>query len=710
MQANSKGGVKGQILHRWLGRLALAFALLLLVPIPVEAYIGPGAGIAFVSSFFVVLASMALALLALLTWPFRWLIQSFRGRKALRKSRVRQVVILGLDGQDPELTDRFLAEGLLPNFERLAGAGAYRRLATSLPAESPVAWSSFQTGCNPGYHKVFDFLVPDRKSYLPKLCSAEISPPARNLEFGKYRIPVGKARIQFERRSRSFWKILGDHGVFSTVLRVPTSFPPEKFNGLLLSAMSVPDLKGTLGTFTFYTSDPTENASFTGGTQIPVRIEAGQVRSYVSGPENPLRRDSTEMRIPFELNLDQGSGEAILAIQGKQYPVPLREFTPWIPLKFKAGLGMKISGMCRFYLRESAPHLKLYASPVNLDPERPAMPISHPPTYSIYLSKTQGRFSTLGLAEDTWALNEGVLDEEAFLKQAYLIHDERERMFFDAIEKTNRGAVVCVFDITDRLQHMFWRYLVEDHPANVGRETLKHRDEIKKLYQKMDELVGRVLESVSDDTLVIVLSDHGFKSFQRGVNLNSWLYQNGYLTVHDGPTGAEWFQGVDWSKTRAYAVGLGGIYLNLAGRESQGIVVPGDEARRVKEEIIEGLEQLRDGNRESEVVRKVHDTAEAYRGPYAAEGPDLITGFCPGYRSSWSSATGAVTATVFEDNTRNWSGDHCMNPDDVPGVLFCNRKIANTEASIMDIGPTVLDLFGIGVPAYCDGKALGIEI
>ena len=194
----------------------------------------------------------------------------------------------------------------------------------------------------------------------------------------------------------------------------------------------------------------------------------------------------------------------------------MREFTPWIPLKFKAGLGMKISGICRFYLREGAPHLRLYASPVNLDPERPAMPISHPPTYSIYLSKTQGRFSTLGLAEDTWALNEGVLDEEAFLKQAYLIHDERERMFFDAIEKTLRGAVVCVFDITDRLQHMFWRYLVEDHPANLGRETLKHRDEIRKLYQRMDELVGRVLTSVSDDTLVIVLSDHGFKSFQRG--------------------------------------------------------------------------------------------------------------------------------------------------------------------------------------------------
>ena len=695
---------------RWLATLALAFAFLMLFPSPAEAYIGPGAGIAFVSSFFVILASLALALLTLLTWPFRWVLQTLRGRKALRGSRVRKVVILGLDGQDPELTDRFMADGSLPNFERLAGEGAYRRLATSLPAESPVAWSSFQTGCNPGYHKVFDFLVPDRRSYLPKLCSAEISPPARSLNIGKYRIPVGKPRIQFERRSRSFWKILGDHGVFSTVLRVPTSFPPEKFNGLLLSAMSVPDLKGTLGTFTFYTSDPTENGSFTGGTQIPVEIEAGQVRSYVPGPENPLRRDSTEMRIAFELNLDQETGEAILAIQGKQYPVPLAEFTPWIPLKFKAGLGMKISGMCRFYLRESAPHLKLYASPVNLDPERPAMPISHPPTYSIYLSKTQGRFATLGLAEDTWALNEGVLDEEAFLKQAYLIHEERERMFFDAIEKTNRGAVVCVFDITDRLQHMFWRYLVKDHPANLGRETLKHRDEIKKLYQKMDELVGRVLESVSDDTLVMVLSDHGFKSFQRGVNLNSWLHQNGYLTVHDGPAGAEWFQGVDWSRTQAYAVGLGGIYLNLAGRESQGIVAPGDEAREVKEGIIEGLEALRDGNRESQVVRRVHDTAEVYRGPYAAEGPDLITGFCPGYRSSWSSATGAVTTGVFEDNTRNWSGDHCMNPDDVPGVLFCNRKMTHGEASIMDIGPTVLDLFGVGVPAYCDGKPLGIEI
>ncbi|MDA2929062.1 alkaline phosphatase family protein [Acidobacteria bacterium AH-259-O06] len=684
----------------------LCFIGLLLFPSTVEAYIGPGAGIAFVSSFFIVLITLFLAFLTLLTWPFRWALQTIRGRRALRKSRVRRVIIVGLDGQDPELTDQFMAQGLLPNFTRLCQLGTYSRLQTSLPAESPVAWSSFQTGCNPGRHKVFDFLVPNRKSYLPELCSARIESPTRNLSIGRYRIPLGKPAILFERKSRSFWRILGDHGVFSTILRVPITFPPEKFKGVLLSAMSVPDLKGTQGTFSYYSSDPDERNKFTGGVQVPVEVNNGVVRSFISGPENPLLKNAEEMRIAFSAHMGENAADAELNIGKKRHPLKLQEYTPWVSLEFRAGLGMKIRGMCRFYLKEISPHFKLYMTPINIDPEKPALPISHPTTYSMYLAKTQGEFCTLGLAEDTWALNERVLDEEAFLKQTYLIHEERERMLFDAIEKTRRGAVVCVFDITDRLQHMFWRYLEQDHPANVGKDVKIHRREIQKLYQKMDDLVGRVLNYVDGETVLIVMSDHGFKSFKRGVNLNTWLYQNGYLAVKDKPTGAEWFQDVDWTKTRAYAVGLGGMYLNLAGREAKGTVTPGEEERALKQKIIRELRKLQDEQRETSAVGEVYDTRENYKGPYVSEAPDLIVGFNVGYRTSWTCATGAITEEVFEDNVKSWSGDHCMNPADVPGIFFCNRKIAADKVSIMDIGPTALDLFGVPVPAYCDGKSL----
>ena len=691
-------------------KILIFLGFLLLFPGTVEAYVGPGAGFAFISSFFTLFIALFLGFVTLLTWPVRWLFRSLRGNKLLAKSRVQQVVVLGLDGQDPELTDQFMKEGLLPNFRKLQEQGTYTRLETTLPAESPVAWSSFQTGCNPGRHRIFDFLEPNRKTYLPELTSARIHPPSRHLSIGPYRIPLGKPTLQFRRKSQPFWKILGDFGVFSTVLRVPITFPPEKFNGVMLSAMSVPDLKGSQGTFSYFTSDPEEQATFTGGTQIPVEVTNGVVTSFISGPDNPLRKNGDEMRIPFQVLMGKNGEAAKLVLQKKEYPLGLREFTPWIRVAFRSAPGVKVRGLCHFYLKAMSPHFKMYMSPVNIDPDQAALPISHPLTYAPYLAKTQGDFSTLGLAEDTWALNERVLDEEAFLKQAYLIHEERERMFFDALEKTRRGVVVCVFDITDRLQHMFWRYLEADHPANSGKDVHRHRDAIRDLYKKMDDLVGRVRETLPEDTVLMVMSDHGFKSFKRGVNLNTWLHQNGYLAVKDRPTGREWFQDVDWPQTRAYALGLGGIYLNVAGREAQGTVKPGEDSQALKREIIQGLRKLHDDKWSTGAVGEVYDTREVYKGPYVQEAPDLVVGFNPGYRVSWTCATGAVTEEVFEDNEKSWSGDHCVNPPDVPGILFCNRKIDADQVSIMDIGPTVLDLFGVPVPDYCDGQPLKVQV
>ncbi len=680
-------------------------ALIALLPASALAYIGPGAGFTFVTSFFLVFVTFFLACLTLLTWPIRWVVQKVRGRKALAAARVKRVVVVGLDGLEPELTDQFMKQGLLPNLERLAAQGGYTRLRTTLPPESPVAWSSFSTGCNPGRHQVFDFLVPNRKSYLPELCASRIHPPTRVLSLGPYQIPLSKPRIQFERRSQSFWKILGDYGIYSTILRVPITFPPERFHGLQLSAMSVPDLKGSQGTFSYYTSDPVEQSEMTGGQVIDVKVEDGVVQTYISGPENALRKDAAEMRVPFTVHLGREGTDAELELDGQRYALPLRTFTPWLQVTFRAGLGVRVQGICRFYLKAVTPHFKLYMTPINIDPGKPALPISYPFPFSMYLAKTQGHFTTLGLAEDTWALNERVLDEDAFMQQAYLIHDERETMFFDALDKTHRGLLTCVFDITDRMQHMFWRYMEADHPANVGKDVDKHRHAIRDLYVRMDDLVGRVMARVDDDTLLVVMSDRGCKSFQRGVNLNSWLYRNGYLALKDGPTGAEWFHGVDWANTKAYAVGLGGIYLNLEGRESQGVVKP-EEVREIKRGIREGLVQLYDEARGAKAIKAVYDTQETYDGPYVEDAPDLIVGAHVGYRVSWTCATGAVAEDIFEDNVKSWSGDHCINPDDIPGVLFTNRAIAEDDPSIMDVGPTILDLFGVPVPAYCDGHSL----
>ena len=710
--ASPPGGLAGRARPIGSARWWLAAAILLLAaPAPALAYVGPGAGFAFVSSLLIILVTTLLAILTLLTWPIRWVVQRIRGSRALGAARARRVVVLGLDGQDPELTEQFLAEGLLPNFAKLRERGTFSPLQTTLLAESPVAWTSFQTGCNPGKHRIFDFLVPNRASHLPELGSARVDPPARSLRLGPFRIPIGKPRISAGRRSVPFWKVLGDHGIFSTILRVPITFPAERFGGVLLSAMSVPDLRGTQGTYTYFTSDPADVERLSGtmqsGELVRLAVDGGTAGASITGPDNPVREGGGAIELPIEVRPAEEGPGATLTIGGATYDLERRTYTPWIPLGFRAAPGVTVHGIVRFYLLESAPHVKLYMTPINIDPDRPALPVSHPFTYAVYLSKTQGRYATLGLAEDTSALNEGVVDEDAFLDLTWQIHEERERMFFDALEKTARGAVVCVFDVTDRLQHMFFRHLDERHPANRGRDTSRHRDAIRTLYKRMDDLVGRTLARLDDEDVLIVMSDHGFKPYRRSVNLNSWLYTHGFLALRNGgPTGADMFADVDWSKTKAYAVGFGGIYLNLAGREARGIVAPGAEAAEVKRSIRDGLKELYDEEEETHPVREVYDATEVYSGPYVADAPDLIVGCRPGHRVGWLSVTGGVSEDELEDNTRPWSGDHNFNPPDVPGMLFCNRRIAAASPGICDIGPTVLDLFGVPVPPHCDGASL----
>ncbi|NIW80197.1 MAG: hypothetical protein GWN16_12380 [Calditrichae bacterium] len=350
-------------------------------------------------------------------------------------------------------------------------------------------------------------------------------------------------------------------------------------------------------------------------------------------------------------------------------------------------------------------------SPINIDPERPALPISYPYFFSVYLAKLFGTYGSLGLMEDTWALNEQVLDEDAFLDQAYRLHEEREKQFFHALKKTKTGVCACVFDGTDRIQHMFFRYLVDDHPANRDKDSEKYKHVIEELYQKADTLVGRVLEEVGDDknSLCMVISDHGFKSFVRGINLNSWLHQNGYLTLKNGDFSVNYFQNVDWSKTRAYAIGLAGIYLNIRGREIYGTVESGEAAQRVRREIIQKLTGLRDPHNGANAINEVYDRKDIYHGAYVNEAPDLIIGYNDGYRISWDAALGKTTKAVFEDNIKCWSGDHGIDPELVPGVLFSNHKIDSKNPGLADIAPTVLELFGIEAPTYMDGKPLEIE-
>ena len=688
--------------RRW---LFLALVALLLHPLEAQAYLGPGAGFTIVSTFFVLFAALASAFVVLLTWPFRWVLKKVFRPKRAGISRAERVVIVGLDGQDPELTEKWMNAGLLPNFSRLRETGSFARLGTTLPAESPVAWSSFQTGCNPGKHRIYDFLVPNRKSLMPELSSANVTAPGRILKLGKYRIPLGRPSIAVGRKSESFWSILGKFGIFSAVLRVPITFPPEKFGGVLLSAMNVPDVKGSQGTYFYFTTDPKDKRDLVSGQQCPLEAIEGGAKGELPGPENTLVKDGGELRIPFSIMTSKdGSGAAQLRLLDQTLELRPNEYTPWVSLAYKAAVGFTVKAIARFLLLGQQPHVRLYVTPIQIDPENPALPISHPVSYSIYLAKRQGPFATLGVAEDTSGLNELVIGEEAFLRQAQDIHQERETMFFDALDKTRRGAVVCVFDITDRVQHMFFRF---HHDERWGTSVSDERyaNVVRDLYVQMDGLLGRVMKEIDDQTVLMVLSDHGFKPFRRAVELNRWLQQNGYLTENLLAKTPDLLQRVDWSKTQAYAVGFGGIYLNLAGREAHGIV-PKEDAARLKREIREKLKLLRDPERPGAPVTEVYDRDQAYKGPYVQDAPDLVVGFAPGYRVAWETVTGGFGEKVISDNTRPWSGDHNMNPPEVPGMLFCNRPIDVDRPSIMDIAPTVLDLFGVPIPGHMDGKSI----
>ena len=660
---------------------------------PLLAYIGPGAGFAIIGSFLSIVISLLLSAGSVLIWPFRVMWWWVKGKRGRGRARVRKLIFLGLDGLDPGLTERFMAEGKLPNLSALMKQGGFRRLRTTFPALSPVAWSTFATGVNPARHNIFDFLNRDLKSYLPELSSAKVSGPRRFWTIGKFRLPLDRATAQLRRKSQPFWKILGDYRIGCTILRVPITFPPEKFNGRLLSAMCTPDLKGTQGSFSRFTTRE-KTVDYTGGDSFPLVRVGRDYEGSIEGPEDITVEGGGPLRIPFRVTPDAALDAATLRIHDESHRLTRGEYSPWVPLSFRTATGMKAKGIVRFLITESGPEFSMYATPVNIDPEHPAMPISHPSYYAVYLAKLLGSFATLGMAEDTWALNEGVIDEAAFLKQTYLTHGERESMFLSALDRTRRGVVACVFDATDRVQHMFFRQMGQ----GAG-------EVIEDLYRRADELVGKTMAHVDDGTVLFVLSDHGFASFRRGVNLNTWLYQNGYLALDGGASeSGPYFQGVDWSRTRAYALGLSGVYLNLKGRESAGIVEPGAEAEALEQELARKLSQLWDDELGETAIRQAYPTRTLYRGPYLDAAPGLIVGYSDGYRTSWDAATGKVGLKVIEDNLSAWSGDHSVDPPLVPGVLFSNRHIDATDPGIEDLAPTALSLFGVGIPEWMEGK------
>ncbi len=679
----------------------------------VQAYIGPGAGFAFISSFIFLLIAIFIGFISIISWPVRAFILFIKRRKIKGNSNVKRVIIIGFDGLDPDLCKKYIEKGKLPHIAKLQKRGTFQPLQTTMPAISPVAWSTFATGVNPGKHSIFDFFTRDPKTYLPVLSSAKITTLPRVIKIGSLRIPLGNSTIvELLRKSQSVWSVLGKYKIFSTVLRVPITFPPEKFYGSCLSAMCTPDLRGTQGSFTLFTSKKNNinEIEESKGSEVLITLKGSRFESKIPGPAIKKNGSNDTLTVPLKGELDSRKHSVKLRIGNEKIKLTKGEYSPWVKLEFRAGIYRKIRGLVRFLVTQIEPHLNIYMTPINIDPEKPSLPISHPYYYSTCLSKLQGPFSTLGLAEDTWALNEGIIDEKAFLEQAYDIYDERKALLLDNLKRNKEGLIVLVFDTTDRIQHMFFRYLSDDHPANIGKDTKTYKDAIEQVYINADELIGQVTEIIDDNDMLMVISDHGFKPFKWGVNLNTWLWVEGYLVLKEGESlGKEWFKNVEWSKTRAYAYGLAGIFINIRGREKFGIVQQGKDKKVLVSEIKEKLESFIDETNSSKPMKRVVLSDQHLYGPYLSEAPDLLIGYENGYRASWNCAIGKITKDIIEPNTKSWSGDHCIDPQLVPGVFFSNWKLQEEKPALMDIAPTVLDMFGIDKQKFQDGRILHLN-
>ncbi|MFH1850238.1 MAG: alkaline phosphatase family protein [archaeon] len=564
------------------------------------------------------------------------------------------VLIIGIDGADPRLMQHLMDSGKLPNFAKLAEAGHFSELATVNPPQSPVVWSAIATGSNPGETGVFDFIMRDAETYLPKL---SISQQDR----GGYINPV---------KAEPFWKAASDAGVPATVIRWPLSFPAERINGRMLSGLGVPDIQGFMNSYHFYA---TEAASGEGAEKvILVELKDGMIETAVKGPFIK----SGQVEAPLQITVKKDG--AILSLD-KEYAVVLGGWSDWIRIRFAAGALKNVYGVAKVHL-ESVEPFRMYMTSVMIDPENPVVKLSYPEGYAGELAQAIGMYYTLGMPEDTKALEEGRISEEVFLQQVAEIEEERRRMFWHEFEGFS-GVYAFVFDASDRLMHTFW-----DEDLFSGGEVPA---EIEDYFVGFDGFLGEVLERIDDKTRLLIISDHGFTSFKRAVTINRWLVDNGYMVLKQEPQDSgDLFKYVDWERTRAYSLGFSSIYVNLKGCEGKGIV---EDREALVDEIVGNLKGLRDGNRS--VITELYKREDIYSGKYLEDAPDIIIGFEPGYRMSWQNAVGGLTDEVITNNNKKWAADHIVDARHVPGVVFANFELKE-NMTVMDIGPLILELGG----------------
>ncbi len=554
------------------------------------------------------------------------------------------LIVIGVDGMDPAFFENHRAD--LPNLSRLA----FSRLATTTPPQSPVAWSTFTTGLDPAEHGIFDFVHRDPDTHQLFLSTDRTVPPRFTLPLGTWQIPLSDAHVESLRHGKAFWQTLSEKAVPVTVVRMPANYPPLHF-GNEISGMETPDLRGTQSTFTYYTDDPSENSrSVSGGLIRKVELNKGHVELVLEGPPNSLRREQGFVTTQIAVDVDAVNSAARMAIGNEVTVLREGEWSDWLPVDFPLlPHVVSVRGMVRIFVKQLHPRFEVYFSPINIDPQEPALPVSSPPSFA----KSFDRFYTVGIPEDTAALRQGVFSLDQFLKQTHEVLKDERHMLDETLARYTGGFLFFYFSSVDENSHILFG---------------KYDAQLLEFYKSVDDAVGEAMRREPNAHL-IVMSDHGFSTFHRAVNLNTWLLEEGLLTRDASG-------GIDWADTKAYAMGLNALYLSGADRA--------DVTRRLL-----ALRDPANGKVVVEAVTPIHAAAINRR-----VAPDLIVGYAPGYRASWATGLGEVPETVFEDNTDAWIADHCINAADVPGVLFTSPGVAVEDKSLKGLSRAILKMFG----------------
>ncbi len=575
---------------------------------------------------------------------------------------------------DPTFVERHW--DVLPNLAKLRDQGYFGRLATTNPPQSPVAWSSFITGLEPADHGLFDFVQRNPRTLTPFSSITRTEEPRWTLPIGPYTLPLSTSRVVSLRKGTPFWQTLANKGIPVTIMRMPTNYPPVDV-GKALSGMGTPDMRGTLGTFTFYTDDPEElSYSVSGGRIVKIRLHEGHTILPIEGPPNSLRKDQPYTSVNLVADIDRDAPVVRLTLGDDQTILREGEWSDWMTADFTLVPHLSsVRGMFRIFVKQLHPRCEIYVSPVNIDPFSPALPVSAPPQWVRTLAEEIGPFFTLGIPEDTSALRQHVFTLPEFLSQSQLVFDEERKLFKYSLRHFSGGLLFFYFSSIDQNSHVLWGH---------------HDTELLNVYREVDECVGEVRRAFPSTPLMI-LSDHGFTTFDRAVHLNTWLKNRGFLNLTRQPGHDTTLDAIDWPSTEAYALGLNGLYLNQKGREGKGTVAVGEQSRALVANLRDQLLAWRDPINGRQIVESLYQIHASPQNTDVA--PDLIVGYARGYRGSWVTALGGTSASELEDNTDAWIADHCINPADVPGVLFTSLPVTLKPAALHDVTSFVLAFF-----------------